>query len=168
MCALDVYCTCMYEWGRRGVSCLLILMCVQDGCARVSPWVWCFSLTSHWKKSRLSCSSLHRISINLLAIYTLGTLITLLLHSPNNFVKTSENKSKYCTQLSGNTDACFWAKVPYCLIHQYTNTNYSLLILISRPFQPDNFQIPSPFFILPWWVLNYIKSKFSRLRKQLP
>lgn len=164
MCALHVYCTGMYEWRTRGVSCLLLLMCVQDGCARVSPWAWCSSLTSHWKKSRLSCTSLHRISINLLAIYTLGTLITLLLHSPNNFVQTSENKSKYCAQLSGKyrcmfLEAKFLTQLPSTQTHQQ-----------QLPSPRLNFTaIPaSPSFILPWWVLNYIKSKFSRLRKQLP
>ena len=31
-----VYCMCMSDWGRRGVSCLLIPMCVRDGCECVS------------------------------------------------------------------------------------------------------------------------------------
>lgn len=75
-------------------------------CVCMRMCVWCSSLTSHGKKknkknpkNRLICTSLHRISINLPAIYTPGTLITLVLQNSNNSARTSENKKKYCTQL---------------------------------------------------------------------
>lgn len=78
-------------------------MCVSLGvpkCVCMSMCVCAVFLTNKpQEKSRLICTSLHRISINLAAIYTPGTLITLLLQNPNNSVQTSENKNKHCTQL---------------------------------------------------------------------
>lgn len=72
------------------------------------------------KRSRLICTSLHRISINSPAIDAPGTLITLLLQSPNNSVQTSENKD--CTQLLQKIRAAR---------KQQQRKNSNLLILIS-------------------------------------
>lgn len=79
------------------MSCLLIPVCVHAmdanvclrelACARTCVCVVFLTNKPPDKKkiikNRLICTSLHRISINLPAIYTPGTLITRLLRSPN-------------------------------------------------------------------------------------
>ena len=74
------------------MPCLLIPVCVQGGCACICECVCGALITNKPQKRGLFCKSLHRISINLLTIYTPGMLITMLLHSPNSFAKIREQK----------------------------------------------------------------------------
>lgn len=153
-----VCCIGVCDCGRRGVPCLLILCGYLGVCVCMHVCLWHSSLTSHGKirkkKNRLICTSLHRISINLAAISTPGTLITLVLQNSNNAAQTSENKKKYCTQQEMQKHAF--------------RVRLARKISPVLSFHGSSFHIPAVSVSPSRLRLHYIKSKFSRLRKRLP
>lgn len=135
-------CWLVWLWEERCAMSPYTHVCVCDGCRCVCLWEFlrvcacvgvCVMLLTNKprEKSRLICTSLHRISINLPAISTPGTLITLLLRSPNNSVQTSENKNKHCTQVSQEVQCSHFAGLPAPLLPKFPL--FLLPLLVRTP-----------------------------------
>lgn len=98
---------------REALKRCVYLSCACAGCT--CECVWYSLLTSHWKKEAILYPSLalHGISNNLLAIYTPGMLITLLLHSPNNSANIREQKQASYQVAWGNVETIFRDNIPF-------------------------------------------------------